>query len=122
VPDEYTLKVEYTKGGTTDTDTYETIYVFEADLDIADVADADELNPGGFLAYNDDDDDNDGSVRPCRNPSGFLVGRTLREVWRAAAGPPRGDSGRTRREGAFWNARGATPLWKHCALEVRTDL
>jgi hypothetical protein len=61
-------------------------------------------------------------VQHFRSPCGLLKCCTAREVWRAAQGPPRGYSGKTRREGASWSAIGAKPLWKYSLLQVHSDL
>ncbi len=58
----YTVKVEYTKGATTCSDTSGNIVVIQVDLDIAGVADADEETTGLYMCLNDDDDDADGVV------------------------------------------------------------
>jgi hypothetical protein len=49
VPAAYSVTVEYKKDGLTAQDTEGTMVAIEADLKMANLADADELDPGGFL-------------------------------------------------------------------------
>ena len=47
------------------------VYVFEMDLDISDVNDEDEVDPGGFICVNDDDNNNS---TPDKDETGTING------------------------------------------------
>jgi len=61
----------YTEWLGSDTDWAE-VYVFEMDLDIAGVSDGAEYDPGGYIAYNNDDDNENGT--PDKDEAGTVRG------------------------------------------------